>query len=76
MSISNVRVGFDINKRGYKNHSRMFFIYSNTLLTCVTAASLPETTVNWRVVQYFKKCTFKKPKQQEQCSKKHEVRRQ
>lgn len=53
MSISNVSVGFDINKRGYKM-SRMFFIHSNTFLTCVTAACLLEMTVNWRVVHYLK----------------------
>lgn len=34
--------------------SRMFFIHSNTLLTCVTAASLLKITVNWRVVSYLK----------------------
>lgn len=53
--------------------SRMFFIHTNTLLTCVAAASLL-ITVNLRVV--FKECTVNKPKLHERCSEEHAVRKQ
>lgn len=54
MSISNVRVEFDINKRGYKNVKDVFCSLKHTPDLCYCCKFAVNITVNWRVLQYLK----------------------